>query len=238
MSGGWSGRARRCVRHARRHSPARAVALLLGAVLLSGCGGAREVPAAVFERTVSYFDRWAEQREARNGSGTTPVAAGIRDYAPTRAGRAVAAPVGIEIPSVGITSSLERLGLDGDGAIQTPRAWQSAGWYRRGTRPGQQGAAVILGHVDSTTGPAVFYRLRDVRPGARVRVSRADGSVAVFEVDRLEQHRKTRFPTAEVYFPTAEPTLRLVTCGGAFDRDRGSYRDNLVVFATLVSERG
>lgn len=221
-------------RCARRCAPL----LLLAAVLLSGCGGARDVPATVFDRTVGYFDRWAEQREAAQEPAATPVATGMRGFAAEREHRAVPAPTAVEIPSVGISSRLERLGLDGDGAIETPQAWQSAGWYRRSTRPGQQGAAVILGHVDSTTGPAVFYRLRDVQPGARVRVRRADGSVAVFEIDRLEQHRKTRFPSAEVYFPTAEPTLRLVTCGGAFDRERGSYRDNLVVFATLVAERG
>jgi sortase (surface protein transpeptidase) len=96
---------------------------------------------------------------------------------------------------------------------------------------------VILGHVDSTTGPAVFYRLRDLEPGDPVRVTRGDGSVAIFEVDRLEQHRKTRFPTDRVYFPTPEPTLRLVTCGGDFDTAAGSYRDNLVVFATLRTTR-
>jgi hypothetical protein len=213
-------------------------ALLLGLLVIGVVDDVRAVPAGLFDRTVGYFDRWAQEHDDAAEPASVAVAAGMRGYAPAAAGRDVAVPVAVEIPSVGIRSGLERLGLDGDGAIQTPRAWESAGWYRGGTRPGQQGAAVILGHVDSTTGPAVFARLRDLQPGARVRVRRADGSVAVFSVDRLEQHRKTRFPTADVYFPTPEPTLRLVTCGGDFDRQRGSYQDNLVVFASLVTERG
>lgn len=221
-----------------RTAAALVVAVLLGPVIVGGIDGVRAVPTALFDRTVGYFDRWAQERDAAGEPTTSSVAGGMRAYAPAEAGREVAAPVAVHIPSVGIRSGLERLGLDAEGAIETPRAWESAGWYRGGTRPGQQGAAVILGHVDSTTGPAVFARLRDLRPGDRVRVRRGDGSVAVFSVDRLEQHRKTRFPTADVYFPTPEPTLRLVTCGGDFDRDRGSYRDNLVVFASLVAERG
>jgi sortase (surface protein transpeptidase) len=94
---------------------------------------------------------------------------------------------------------------------------------------------VIAGHVDSTTGPAVFYRLRELRPGQRIAVPRADGSVIQFAVTEVRQYAKDAFPTAEVYGPVPEPELRLVTCGGSFDRARGSYRDNVVVFATLTS---
>jgi sortase (surface protein transpeptidase) len=92
---------------------------------------------------------------------------------------------------------------------------------------------VIVGHVDSKRGPAVFYRLRELRRGDRIEITRTDGSVVTFVVDRLEQHAKTRFPTDDVYLPTLEPTLRLVTCDGAFDRFTGHYRDNLVIFADL-----
>ena len=108
-----------------------------------------------------------------------------------------------------------------------------AGWYEGGTRPGDPGSAVILGHVDSTSGPAVFYRLRELRPGDRVEVVRAGGSRVAFTVDRVEQYPKRRFPTAEVYYPTLGPKLRLVTCGGAFDDATGHYTDNVIVFASL-----
>lgn len=209
-----------------RRAPA---ALLLSALLVAGCGDVNATPRALYDRTVDYFDRWAEQREDQ----PVEVADGLRSFAPSRSRTSVAGPVRIALPSVGVSSRLERLGVAEDGSIETPEDWQRAGWYRGGPRPGEHGAAVILGHVDSRTGPAVFHRLRRLEPGDTIRVVRRDGSVAVFEVDRLEQHRKTRFPTDRVYFPTPEPTLRLVTCGGDFDTEAGSYRDNLVVFATL-----
>lgn len=208
-----------------------AAGVLLSVVLIGGCGNVGAAPRTLYDRTVDYFDRWAEQREEQ----PVEIADGMRSFAPSRSATSVARPVRISLPSVGISSRLERLGVAEDGSIETPDDWQRAGWYRGGPRPGEHGAAVILGHVDSTTGPAVFYRLRRLKPGEEIRVTRGDGSVAVFEVDRVEQHRKTRFPTDRVYFPTPTPTLRLVTCGGDFDSAAGSYRDNLVVFATLKS---
>jgi hypothetical protein len=92
---------------------------------------------------------------------------------------------------------------------------------------------VILGHVDSKRGPAVFYRLRELRPGDLVEVALAGGSSVRFAVERVEQYPKARFPTAEVYYPTLTPELRLVTCGGTFDATAGHYRSNIIVFAAL-----
>jgi sortase (surface protein transpeptidase) len=108
-----------------------------------------------------------------------------------------------------------------------------AGWYAPGTRPGDPGSAVILGHVDSKRGPAVFFRLRELRRGDDVTITRADGSSVRFAVDRTEQYDKRRFPTDAVYYPTLAPELRLVTCGGEFDATAGHYRSNVIVFATL-----
>ena len=210
-----------------------AVVLLVSAVLLSGCGDPTALPQVAYDRISDYFDDWAAQRDEAPRQASDE----LRNWSPERGAAAAARPVRVGLPSVRVSSRLERLGLDSDGAIETPHDWQRAGWYRGGPRPGDIGAAVILGHVDSTTGPAVFHRLRKLRPGDEIRVTRADGSVAIFAVDRLEQHRKTRFPTDEVYYPTPEPTLRLVTCGGDFDTQARSYRDNLVVFATLRSIR-
>ena len=131
-------------------------------------------------------------------------------------------------------TALLRLGRNHDGTIEVPGDWERAGWYRRGPRPGQAGPAVILGHVDSTSGPAVFSRLGELDVGDEIRIDRADGSVVTFVVDRVERHAKTRFPTDDVYLPTLQPTLRLVTCGGAFDAVSGHYVDNVVVFAALA----
>jgi hypothetical protein len=161
--------------------------------------------------------------------------ADVRAFRSIRPDPTVPLPVAVTIPAIGVDSDLQRLGRDAQGAIEIPSAWSVAGWYAEGVRPGQVGPAVIIGHVDSTQGPAVFYRLRELGKGDEIKVTRADGSVATFVVDRLEQHAKTRFPTDDVYLPTLEPTLRLVTCDGVFDRSTGHYRDNLVVFAALRS---
>jgi len=114
-----------------------------------------------------------------------------------------------------------------------PSRWGVAGWYELGPRPGDPGSAVILGHVDSKRGPAVFYRLRELRAGDEIGVTRADGSSVRFIVDRTAQYDKLRFPTDEVYYPTLAPGLRLVTCGGQFDFTTGHYRSNIIVFATI-----
>lgn len=160
----------------------------------------------------------------------------IAAYRSVREPVAVAEPTHIAIPAIDVHSDLERLGRDRDGGIAGPIEWDAAGWYAPGVRPGQRGPAVILGHVDSHDGPAVFYRLRDLERGEEVTVTRRDGSTVTFAVDRIERHPKTRFPTDDVYLPTAAPTLRLVTCGGTFDRASGHYRDNLVVFADMVTD--
>jgi hypothetical protein len=113
--------------------------------------------------------------------------------------------------------------------------WTGPGWYAGGTRPGDPGSAVILGHVDSKRGPAVFFRLHELRKGDEIEVGRADGSSVRFVVQRTEQYPKDRFPTDDVYYPTLTPALRLVTCGGEFDATAGHYRSNVIVFATMHS---
>ncbi len=140
----------------------------------------------------------------------------------------------MEIPSIGVRSALQPLGLAPDGTAQVPDDPQRAGWFTGGSRPGDLGPAVILGHIDSRTGPAVFYRLHDVQPGATVTVATAPGHRVAFTVDRVRQVSKDAFPTAEVYGPAFGRQLRLITCGGTFDRTKGHYRDNVIVFLTTI----
>jgi sortase (surface protein transpeptidase) len=147
-------------------------------------------------------------------------------------------PVRVEIPAIGVSSPLVRLGLNPDGTMQVPGDFQVAGWFTGGPQPGQLGPAVIAGHVDSRTGPAVFSRLRDLRPGDRVRVVRADRLVVRFRVESLASYPKESLPDAAVFGATTAPVLRLITCAGAFDRARRSYRENLVVSAVRVADGG
>jgi sortase (surface protein transpeptidase) len=146
---------------------------------------------------------------------------------------ATSKPVRLEIPAIGVSTSLLRLGLEPDGAMQVPGDFGRTGWFAEGPAPGQVGPSVIAGHVDSKTGPAVFYRLRDLRPGDPILVERADGRRLRFLVERSRSYPKSTFPTQDVFGPVPAAALRLITCGGEFDRARGSYRENLVVFARL-----
>ncbi len=144
-----------------------------------------------------------------------------------------APPLEVLVPRIGVRSRLVGLRLNLDGTVQVPDNYGVAGWYRDGPAPGDPGAALILGHVDSTTGPGIFFRLRELRKGDSVLVRRADGTTARFVVDRLVEYPKTRFPAAKVYAGTARPELRLITCSGDFAQ--GHYLDNLVVFARQVA---
>jgi hypothetical protein len=151
-----------------------------------------------------------------------------------RAPRPVARPVRIQIPSIGVDAAMIPLGLNRDRTLQVPTDYAQAGWWTGGARPGQSGPAIIAGHVDSKTGPAAFFRLRDLRRGATIIVDRSDGTRARFRVLGSEQYAKPQFPTARVYGSTPGPTLRLITCSGTFDRASGHYLDNTVVYADLA----
>jgi Sortase domain len=149
-----------------------------------------------------------------------------------------ATPVMLDIPSIGVNTSLMQLGLNADHTVQVPPlgAHSQAGWYRNSPAPGQLGPAVILGHVDSAKyGAAVFFKLGALRPGDTVIVTRSDHVGAVFRVDRVVSFPKDQFPTLQVYGNTRNAALRLITCGGKFDSATRNYENNIVVFASLVS---
>jgi hypothetical protein len=143
-------------------------------------------------------------------------------------------PVRIRVPAVGIDAKVIRLGLNPDRTLQVPRNFAETGWWAGGTSPGDRGPAVIAGHVDSYTGPAVYYRLKELRRGDLIKVVRANGTVVRFRVEGQRSYSKARFPTKRVYGPTRRPALRLITCSGTFDRSTGHYLDNTVVFAILA----
>jgi len=146
--------------------------------------------------------------------------------------RNAASPVAVSVPSVGISAPVVPLKLKSNGKLEVPTDFSKAGWRQGGPEPGERGAAMITGHVDSKSGPAAFYRLREVGSGADIRVRRKDGSTVAFVAERSERVPKDSFPTKRVYGKTRLPTLRLVTCGGSFDSAAGHYRDNVIVYAT------
>ena len=185
--------------------------------------------AAVFSAGLGVVtqDRSGLAGPVASAAETSPVTSfrSVRSYAQ------VADPVRVRIPTIGVSSSLVRLGRAPDQTIEVPSDYQTAGWFVEGPRPGEPGPAVILGHVDSKAGSGVFFELRRLIPGAEVLVDRVDGSTVGFRVRSTLRVPKTAFPTDLVYAPTLEPALRLVTCGGGFDREKGSYLDNVIVDA-------
>ena len=147
-----------------------------------------------------------------------------------------ALPVRITIPRIHVNAPVEQLGQNADGTVEVPTLTRPnlAGWYKYGPTPGQKGAAVVLGHVDAHSRQAVFFRLGSLRHGDRIDVARTGGSVATFAVDSVVPVAKDRFPTWSVYGRTKYAALRVVTCGGAYDKKTMHYLSNIIVYAHLV----
>jgi LPXTG-site transpeptidase (sortase) family protein len=146
----------------------------------------------------------------------------------------VARPVALTIPLIDVKTNLITLGLASGGAMQVPSSFSVAGWFTGSPRPGSIGSSIIVGHIDSTSGPGVFFRLDELKAGNEVFVKRSDGTTAEFRVTKIQEYLKDEFPTQAVYGPTPDAELRLITCGGAFDPATGHYLSNVVVYATEV----
>ena len=129
-----------------------------------------------------------------------------------------------------------QLGLDENKEIEVPESYTEVGWYTYGPTPGEMGPSIVIGHVDSKTGPAVLYSLGKLAPGDRFTVTREDGSLALFEVDKLERYYQKDFPTQLVYGDIDHAGIRLITCSGEYDREAQRYDKNLVVYGHLVKE--
>lgn len=148
---------------------------------------------------------------------------------------AVGRPTRLRIPAIGVDSRIVDIGVDARGALVPPRTADVTGWFTAGPVPGTVGPALLAGHVDSRVGPGVFFRLVELRPGDMVTVDRAGGGPVSFVVDSTARVPKAAFPTELVYSPRPVAMLRLVTCGGSFDEGALSYRDNVIVTATVTA---
>jgi hypothetical protein len=150
-------------------------------------------------------------------------------------------PTSINIPALGVSSTMLDLNLMKDGTVETPPLddpESKAGWYTGSPTPGTVGPSIVLGHVDSKKyGPGIFYDLGNLKPGDTIEVGRADGTTAIFKVDAVRSFEKAEFPTEEIYGNLDYAGLRLITCGGTFDPDKGSYESNIIAFASLVDSR-
>ncbi|MEV4598316.1 class F sortase [Amycolatopsis sp. NPDC049253] len=189
------------------------------AVVLA-CAACAPAPSTVVPATTPASPPVTTATEPRGSVGPLPPAADV-------------SPVRLTIPEIGIdVRGLVPLALGPAHELQAPASFADVGWYAAGPAPGDPGPAVIAAHVDSRSGPAPFFRLRELRPGDEVRVERSDGAAARFVVDAVQRYPKDAFPTDTVYGPAPGAALRLITCGGAFDAAARSYRDNVVVYAS------
>ena len=154
---------------------------------------------------------------------------------PDATAKPAGSPVRMAIPDIQVTADTTKLGLKRNGTVEVPEDPDEAGWYREGPKPGEPGSAVILGHVDSTVGPAVFYRLKDLDPGDQIAVGLDGGKVGHFEVTRVAHYAIEDFPRQKVYAGQPDrPALNLVTCGGKYDKAAGGYQSNVVAYTTYL----
>ncbi len=216
------------LRQARIRVVARGVLFAAIACAATGCSGRAD--------TVSSTPS-AASPSAASPSAASPSAGATTTPLPTRVEAAhlgESTPVRLQIPAIGVDSTLMGLGLKADGTMEVPPGGFPAGWYTGGPTPGELGPAIIAGHVD-WTGPGVFYNLHNLRPGDEVSVTRADGSTAAFRVTVVEEFPKAAFPTDRVYGNIDVAGLRLITCGGSWNPQTRHYDDNIVAFAEFVA---
>ncbi|MGB7447680.1 MAG: sortase [Ornithinimicrobium sp.] len=221
------------------------LATLVGYELGSGAGGS---PGDVTESAAAARQDPAVSPDS--GEKTTP-APPVSDApsppsdddaaieAPRGRGMLHVEPISVAIPSIDVSSTLVELGLNADNSLEVPQDYSRAGWYEPGSYPGDSGGppALIVGHVDNSEGPAVFYALDQLRKGDEILVTRTDGSTAVFIVYGAKQYPKDSLPTDKLYAERAGSEIVLITCSGDFDSEAGSYLDNYVVRAKLDRER-
>ncbi|CAM5576324.1 class F sortase [Streptomyces avidinii] len=222
--------------------PVAAAAAALAGLLLAGCGGqnAAKPPTSAEQPQPAGAPAaagGAPTAKAPAGGNSAPPADGSQSGTGGGAGGAALArsePQKITIPSLNVSSSLETLAQNADGTMQTPKDPALAGWYEPGPTPGSQGPAVIAGHVTWNGASAVFEKLKTMKGGDTIKVTRRDGKTVTFTVDRVAEYPKAEFPTLEVYKNLDHAGLRLVTCGGSFDPAKHYYDSNVVVFARMT----
>lgn len=203
----------------------------IGVRAAAGSSGGGEPALATAQPTAAQPSEPAPTTKKADGSwgpvtNQSPVAA------PTDRTADGVAPTGVRIPAIGVdATSLVPLAIMKTGELEAPEEFDRTGWYANGPVPGEPGPAVIAAHVDSRAGPAVFFRLKELKPGDKVYVPRSDGVTVTFTVTGVERYPKNAFPTQKVHGPTPDRALRLITCGGSFDYAKRSYRDNIVVYA-------
>lgn len=198
----------------RRYSPV-ATIVVFGLIVLLGLA-------------LLYSPRFMKTAQA-------PVATGVASSTTEGTVMKKSEPTRIIIPKIKLNAPFsDSLGLASSGEVEVPKDYVSVGYYKNGPTPGQRGPAVVLGHVDSYKGPAVFFSLGQLVVGDEITIERVDGTTVTFAVTEMERNEQSNFPTAKVYGNLNYAGLRLITCTGVYDHGKQRYSHNLIVYATLV----
>ena len=148
------------------------------------------------------------------------------------------APCRIVIRSIGVDAPIIELGLRSNGTLEVPTVYSEAGWWKGGGKPGKLGSTVSVGHIDDRRGPAVFYKLPKLKAGDVVEIMRVKKKPVRYVIEDLGRWAKSNFPSEIVYGPTPIAELRLITCGGVFNRSTGHYTDNIIAFGRMIGGAG
>lgn len=206
--------------------------MLLAAAIAAGCGTApAEVDRGADPPVEAAQAELAEPAESPTADAAAPPAPATGAEAPADPPE----PTTVVVPRIGVSHPLVPVGLHPDRTLVVPDDASVAGWYTGAPRPGQTGPSVVVGHNSWGGQAGVFHRLHELVAGDVIEVHHDDGSVVRFAVDRVEQHPKDRFPSESVYGDTAGEEIRVITCGGVFDRARGAHVDNVIVYGARVS---
>lgn len=225
------------------HATRRLAAALAATIVLAGCAASSGGPA-VPDATAETADEPTPTDGGTAGEWTADeIAAAFNAHSGAHADHGPAAeardfpdgilPARIRIPTIGVDASITELSLAG-AEPEVPEDFDQVGWYQQTRRPGEIGPAVLAGHIDSRSGPAVFVDLDELAPGDEIIVADVAGEERRFVVEDLGQYPKDALPDEVFGFGEPQPDLRLITCGGDFDRASGHYRDNVVVYASLA----
>jgi len=151
---------------------------------------------------------------------------------------ALAPPVRLLIPAIGVNSVIEDVGIleNGDLGTATRDPWDDVGWYDLGAYPGSRGSAVIDGHLDRPGGyPAIFWNLRNLHIGDKVMVLNTHGKTISFRVTRIEFYPPEAAPVQEIFGNQAGNYLNLITCAGDWIPSQHQTKLRQVVYTTLAS---
>lgn len=215
------------------------VCLAASLALLTGACSATAPTAAPTPAPTAEVSADSSGARLPVATAATPAPAPASMPAPAAASAVVmesSTPVRVVVTSIGVDSELMALGLEDDGTMEVPPGAFPAGWFTGAPTPGELGPAVIVGHIDWVTGPGVFHRLASLAVGDEIQVERSDGTTALFRTTEVSLHEKDAFPTDLVYGDIDHAGLRLISCGGTFNRSTGHYESNVVAFAELVAE--